>query len=395
MKSIFSLIIIASLLFVACNDNNDHDSVSSKETQSVFLKFNPSTNSRASESSASGQSAQLLSAVIYFLDNATDPVVYAIRTVGDYDDANATITELTDGVEFDGIPSSVTQIYIVGNFNSSDADDNTMEFPMASGVTLSTIQKTILNIQEMAYGRLNETDYNELLTILDGSADIVDYDSNPTGWTAGGGQSQPASGDYYAIVAISPINARIEIKQLAYTGTLTSFEVEGIYVNYYYADMPLSLLPSASGVALTDNGSTTDNYDSTHSNFAYTNYSTLYDEVEESVIPVGNQATINPATEVWAYHVFGNQDPVHIIIKFTDVIDADLNDLGNKYLTIKGFRDSTNTELTTLTRGNIYQIDTLEFSDDDLQVLPETENINIWVQVEVTPWTTVPVTPVF
>lgn len=391
-KTIFT-IIATTFLVVACNNDNDHASIPEEDTQSVFMKYNPANELRSVEGSASGQTAEFLSALVYFLDNAADPIVYAVRSVGAASGSTATIAQLVAGVEFTGIPESVTQVYIVGNYNSSDINNNTAAFPITPGITLSTIQATILNIQEVAYPRLNATNYTELLTILDGSANIVAYDDNPAGWT---GSGTPASGDYYANVTISPVNARIEMNELAYTGTLTSFEVEGIYINNYYANMPLNLQTTDPGTTFTNNGSTASFYDRSNVNFAYTNYSTLYDIVEDAVTPAGGVATVNPGTGVWAYHVFGNHNPVpHIIIKFTDVIDAGGNNVGERYLTVRGFTQNSNSqELSTLSRGNIYQIASLAFDDNDLQILPETEAINIWVQVTVTPWSTVPVTPI-
>lgn len=55
---------------------------------------------------------------------------------------------------------------------------------------------------------------------------------------------------------------------------------------------------------------------------------------------------------------------------------------------------STGAEITVFARNTIYKITDLAFTDGDISIVPEPEEIGIWIHVEVEDWTTVYVNPV-
>ncbi|MCD8029746.1 MAG: hypothetical protein LUF85_02615 [Bacteroides sp.] len=395
MRTIFSFLSLAVFLVACSDDSHNSGTEKDKEGKSVYLKIDAekSGKTRADEATATGTSAVLWTALIYFLDGASNPQIYATRTVGS-EGEDITVEQLEAGYMFEGIPSSVTQVYVVGNYNTSDGT-SAPTLPTTEGLTLSQVQAVVWNIQQVSYGsftngsRPSET----LVTVMDGISQIQSYDTNPGGWN---GDDDLVAGAMYADVVISPIVARIEIERITYEGDYMSFTLEGIYINYYYARMPLSL--DRNGFSITNNGSTVAHYDRTSGNtaYAYTDYSTL-----EDYIGVAGGTSVNtgesvfePANGVWAYQVFGNSNPVpHIILKLKDVVDANGTYVGDRYVTVTGFLNGS-TPVTTFERNTIYKITDLVFDNSDTSLVPEPDTVNLWVHVSVDPWNTVIVTPV-
>ncbi len=336
----------------------------------------------------------MLSAIIYFLDGSEDPVIEVVRTAGA--DGDITIAQLEAGYEFTGIPATVTQVYVVGNYNSSNANGAAATFPMTRGQFYSQIQAVQLEIQQVAYPRLSDGTVPapiQLLAIMDGRSMVQSYAGMPNGWN---GEADLTDDDLYADITIYPMNARLEIVEITYTGTvLESFTLEGIYINNYFDLMPVSLDPMmGAGYSPVNHGSNEDLYDVDSNSFAYTNLSTLYDVVDEDVTVTGGTATITPDNGTWAYHLFGNSSPApHIILKLTDLVYANGTTLPTRYVTVKGYREN-GVDVGIFYPHVIYKLTDLAFGDSDLSPVPEPENINLWVHVQVQPWETIDVTPV-
>ncbi|MCD8261752.1 MAG: hypothetical protein LUD15_09890, partial [Bacteroides sp.] len=386
------------LVFAACSNEEPVDMPGgngSGDTRKIYLKFNlteQGRNARSVEDTGSGTKAALLSAMIYFVDNSADPVVLATRKVDNFSGADATIAEISQGKQFTSIPENVKKVYVVGNYNSSDADGKAALFPELSGIKLSEVKATLLDIEQVVYGKLADGSNSDiLLTILDGE-DIVKEA------TAQDADEYIKEGDLYARIILLPANSRIEMEQMKYEGYMKSLVAEGIYINYYYNKMNFTLNPS--GASLVNNGSDEGKYDTSNdAEFAYKN-SSMYDEVNATITT--GSITVAPSSGVWAYHIFGNQAenawndfPVpHMVIKFTDVTDSEDNNRGNRYITVKGFRDKQGNVIQSLQRGSLYKIESLTFDDSHLGVLPEEDTVDVWIVVDVKEWTTVPVSPI-
>ncbi|MCD8164859.1 MAG: hypothetical protein LUE93_01195 [Bacteroides sp.] len=382
-----------AVIAAGCSEKDPVEPVHTGETKSVYLRINTGEQGspRDDQESQTRQKAPLVSAIIYFLDGTTDPIIYNVRTVGVT--GNITMNDLSGGYEFTGVPSTVSQVYIVGNYNSADQNEVSVRFPTIAGGRFSDMEDIVLNIQQVAFGELSDgTETGGLLTVMTGASGLEEYGTGTNDWT---GTAQPENGDLYANVTIAPINSRIEIVQFTYTGELQSFTLEGIYINNYYQNLPLSL--DLTGYTVTNNGSDVTLYDRTDTdNYAYSYYTTLQDYVNSAQTAITGTRVIAPANGTWAYHVFGDSDPVpHIIVKFIDVVTSAGATIATPlYLTVRGFRDGNGAEIESFEPNTIYKITNLAFSDSDLGILPEEETINIWVNVEIATWETVEVTPI-
>ncbi|MCC8133376.1 MAG: hypothetical protein LIP04_07200 [Tannerellaceae bacterium] len=295
--NIFSSVVLMAWLLGACSDSDikPDDPFPEGDHKTVYLRFNTSRQeTRAVEATATGTAAPLLSAILYFMDSAADPLVYAVRTVGGTG-ADATVAQIEAGYEFTGIPSLVTQVYVVGNYNSADQDLTDAAFPIYDGTTFSVIQDVVLNIQQVAYPVLADgTTSSVLLSVMDGQADLAEYGVGTNTWT---GSNTPAAGDLYANVTLVPVNARIEIEEISYAGDLlASFTLEGIYINNYYPELPVSLTPGTNEPV--NNGSDVTLYDRNNSAYAYSYYTTLEDEVDLDATVAGGTAAITPGTDL-------------------------------------------------------------------------------------------------
>ncbi len=380
---------LSSLFFVGC-DKNDEEGMKpgeNEETKSVFLQFEAGSTSqtRSVEGNANGVKATLSSALIYFVGEEADPKVYAVRTVGGAG-ADATITEVTQGSgkEFTGIPMDVKRVYVIGNHDSEDVAGVSATFPTAKGTTLSSIEAVLMNIEQVNYPSVGGNAHTGLATVLYGNGEVVPK------------QNATQENEFQAHVKVSPINARIELDELAYSGNLKSFTLDGIFINNYYAAAGLASSSFVEG-NMTNNGSNTDKYLIGGNEFAYTNFSTMFDEVGTAVTVANEKASMKPAPgNTWAYQVFGGAPEIaHVIVKLSDIVDVNGHNQADQYLTVKGFRDATTDEaLPTLDAGKVYRITSLEFDDSHLEIIPEPEKVSIWVTVEIAEWIEVVVKPI-
>ncbi len=379
--------ILSPLFFVACDKNDDlpgHPG-EDQETKSVFLRFETGSVSqtRSVEDNAGGTKANLSSALIYFAGAEADPKIYAVRTVGGAG-SDATIEEMIreGGKEFKGIPVDVKVVYVVGNHDSADQRGVYAAFPTAKGTPLSEMEATLLNIQQINYPSY-ATQTGGLAALLYGNG-LVNTRLNESQQT-----------EYFAQVKVAPINARIELDELTYTGHLTAFTLDGIFMNNYWSVADLGLTDFAPA-HLVNNGSDTDTYKIGGDEFAYNYYSTMFDEVGQYVTVTEEKASMKPAADkTWAYQVLGEAPQVaHVIVKFTDVVDENGKKQADQYLTVKGFRDMNGNELSTLESGKVYRMKSLAFDDSHLEIIPEPDMVSIWVTVEILDWVEVEVKPI-
>lgn len=387
----------AFLALVGCSKKETSElpggGVTPSTEKSVYLQLdgNVESKTRSTEPSAHNTKAELYSAAIYFVDGSTDARVYAVKTIGNHPEAYATIDELTKGVKFEKIPNAVKQVYVVGNYNSSDAANATAALPLTEGIYLSDVKKTLLDIQQANYPRIaGGSDVNNMIAVMDGIGTVYSFNDDPQYWE---GTNTPGADDYYATVSVKPVSARVEISKLDYTGTMNSLQVAGIFGDNYFGKMPLSL--DKTGQTIVFNGSDEDKYTFGHANYAYGTHTTMADLIDQTMTVTGQTAALTPsAGKVWAYQFFGEQTEIpRVVVRFSSVKDGNNAEIGDRYITVKGYRNTNGELIDKIERGKIYQIASLAFTDNDLTILPNLETIELWVVVKVEDWLTLPVTP--
>ncbi|MCC8144760.1 MAG: hypothetical protein LUD02_03670 [Tannerellaceae bacterium] len=224
-----------------------------------------------------------------------------------------------------------------------------------------------------------------LLTLLTGEAPLVAYTPGSTGWT---GENKPAEGTLCASILLIPVNTRIELAKMTYTGVL-SFEAEGIYMDHFYTRSQVNLENKTGLVQYTPDG-----YDST--------LSTMYDLLDLEMMP---GTSLSNEDKVWAYHVFGSTAAdeykvVRLIIRLTHVTNSEDAPLDDRYLVIKGFTAKNSVtgaieKVNSLDAGYLYRISHLTFDDSNLVTDPDTgEGDDVMVEVRVMDWKTIDVSPI-
>ncbi|MCD8031484.1 MAG: hypothetical protein LUF85_11865 [Bacteroides sp.] len=344
---LYSVLVTLSLLGISCSDNESRNSPDTDLSvhQNVYLKLSTEIQTRLdAEPSQVGTSAPLYSAILYFLDDADDPLCWQVKKVGI--DGDISTEQFLEGTILGGIPVEVTQVYVVGNYNSSDAEGNYASFPLTSGVTLSQIRSTVLDINQVAYWQLadgtstaSEEDetIKTKISIMDGVAPLQEYSSNPQGWKGGEG---PAYGDMYAEVRLTPLTARLEFYSFSVFLQSDAYTMDGIYINYFYPKLPLSLDPE--GYAVTNNGNDPERYDRNNPLFTYTPYRAMYNPIRATVNNPDEEEIsfeAGSAEDRFTFHVFGGSPSPQVVFRFTDVTFRDGTTADERYATITRFLD--------------------------------------------------------
>jgi hypothetical protein len=225
------------------------------------------------------------------------------------------------------------------------------------------------------------------------------------------------AGTLTATVNLTAMASRIEIVKISTKAnsagvTIKSFNLLGIFINNYY---PTATLGGTLGT-IQNAGSTTANYDATNTVFFWRDatvgitqgkylYTTHANAGTAIVTSSGSPANVVAGSEkVWGYNVFPNtvdNAVPHIILTLTNVVynynGQDTNIPGTQYVTVKGFKNTSNVAITKLARGVVYQLGgtsaAFEISPDDITDEPETTSISAVVKASVIPWSTQAVTP--
>lgn len=225
--------------------------------------------------------------------------------------------------------------------------------------------------------------------------------SNVPIWGTG---SVTASGAGLATtVTMNPLAARLQVAKFTGTNDIVSYQVEGIFVNKYFATMPISKTLLAS--ALTDNGQVVTKYVGASTEYPAT--LPLYDYNATGIgamtglvcEPANGASHANP---VWAYNVFPNESlntaatVPQIVVRLKDVVwnDGTANQtLPNpQFITIKGIR-SGGTNLTQIQGGRVYTFADVPFERSDISNVPGVTEVAADVDVTLMPWVPVAVTP--
>lgn len=340
-----------------------------------------------------------------FFTNGTGQIVKA-EEIG----PNATtIANLksTNGVTFT-VPATVSAVHVFGTVGNVAAWTAFSGTPI--GKNVSEYTGLLFTVKDLfSAGGVTQVP-------LYGTAGIVADDVNV------------GANNYKAIVTVSLLASRVEIASIAMDKTdatgVASFEVKNIFVNYFYPST--TFLGTTTALSPVNNLSILTNYDIVGTgDYAAGKYVTadegmLYDvvddESEEDTPVVNREGVVPTGGAVWGYNLLplaaGSYFP-HIVIEISDIdIVDDTSDNFKKYedqadyasnpyatpeiptfyLTITGVVDGST--ILDLVKGNVYHIDEIFFSLNDLSPVPEPSDKNVRCEVKVTKWVAQTVTPI-
>ena len=344
-----ALVAVVALAGCAKNDN-----VAVEET-SVFVQITNGLETKALGDAVGTTPIVFTDGFLFFADGSG--VITKRSVIGASGDM--TVTELKAGKAITGVPTSSTQVFVVGNIPAG------LTVPAAGNI--SYVKDLVITVASQA----------------DGAAKVDKVTLYGAGAVSGTS----------ATLAVKPIASRVEVARITGGGTIQTYKVAGVFINNYYPNSKLDGTISASG-ALVNNANTVANYVGGAGQYPST--LPLYD-YNAGGLPTMSGLICAPAGKVWAYNVMAPSDAAavapRVIIRLTDVV---LNNgyayTADQFLTVKLYNGAT--LIPKLDAGKAYNIANIAFTEANLTGEPETATISVTVTITMTDWTTVTVTPV-
>jgi hypothetical protein len=285
---------------------------------------------------------------------------------------------------FNGIPSSINEIYVIGYPTSTNSPDASNIVP---GQIISTALKAIM-VDLSNQSRTDATSVNTFGSLA------VDFSG------AADGQSISKT------IEIYPAISRVEIKtidpsnpgSLTVKGKITKFDLDAIYINNIYTKLALDNLTKPA-TAATDSLAFGGNNIASGSPWDTSVYPAAYCDVVSGT----GKSNYSPANGAWGYYVTSLEESAggtvingakqgvlpHIILKVSNIqVNGSTNIVpGPLFLTVKRYKDaSTGQEIQSLQPGYVYQIDNLAFGMEHLAPLPEVDAPDIQITMKVVDW---------
>ncbi len=390
-------------------DGGEQGGADNGKTSSVKLVLTEKTHSRAAAAPAAAASVSFKSGYVIFVNNVgvVNKVTEIVPGAYPGTPAQADIDAKTAGTkvwlndmkavdmggEIKNVPDAATKVFIVGN--------------LPSGVTAPTLTENISTIQNRVISLLSQSNDN---------GDLADATLYGEGQTL---IAHPTVADTkYAKVEVNAITSRIEIGAISYshsTNFVTSFQIDGIFLNHYYTEMSLA---SKVSTALTHNvpqdNTEADSWYATGSKYLAANLGKLFDYDQTNGLGFDvtaiSKSAADPAVSsdknVWAYNVLAPKsvdgtvvtalNAPHVVIRLSNLVTTgDTGSLpaekiypGTQYLTVKEFRKANDSSLLeSFAPGYIYYITNLTFNEANLTDVPESATVTVYVEAELMSWT--------
>lgn len=288
------------------------------------------------------------------------------------------LDEITStGVLLDNVPGQSSQVALVGNV---EKDASNTALPLTG--LLSAVKAKMLSVGSQSGDE----------RAVDVAALYGEKALTPTG----------NENEWEAAIELSPIISRIEIEGITCGGIITSFQVDGIFINSFYPQSPIN------GVlkGIENFGSENDNYLDTNAEYP----TALYDYNAGGIGEL-NEKTYKPKTAdyVWAYNMFstsaaektGDEYPTdnvpHIVVRLSNIVtsDKDVTYEGTHFLTVAKYTDDKGKDITPFEPGKNYTLsaEDFKFNEEHITPNPEIESIKVKVTVSVIDWENKPVKP--
>jgi len=315
--------------------------------------------------------------IVYFMD-ASGNTVTAYKLTDTQISAIQTST-VGAGVKFTNLDPSVVSVYVVANVPSGTLPAT------APGTTLTDINGAIMNISDQQAN-------NAASVVLANTGKTF-----KTGFTQGDDASN-GNKQFTVAVELTPIVSRIQIKKVSADATITSFKLEGIYIDNFYPQMTIGgAFTSITIQHATDKAT----FDATQVPYTTTN---LYDEDKAAGLVQNPFGATTP--QVYGYQIFPTTSTAHenvpyIILKISNIVTSsaatrNIIPTGTYYVAVKAYKDKTSSApVTTFSAGNIYTVDDIVVSENNIVTDPTKGLINVTVGVTVKQWGSIDLNPDF
>lgn len=365
MKAKFFAIaaIAATTLFASCSKDNGSETTNNGTDIKVTMKIG-GMQTRALNAEAIGAKAAILNDGYIVFTTAAGQITKVVEF-----GAAKPITPamLAAGKQITQVPGVSANVTLFGNIPAS------LTVPTAGNI--SAIKALLADVTSQK----DATEGVDRVTLYGGDA---------IGGTAP---------NYTSTFDIKPIAARIEIAGIAPKAgsVLTSFKVDGIFINNYFLNERLDgAKNTAAGNGLVNNGA---GGNTTYG--AVAPYNVAGFPMSDYDLTSGLTQPTAPA--VWAYNVFApsNQtavtDHTHVIIRVSSIVTSDGSTFSDpQYVTIKRFKNTSTTALLDyLAAGHVYGLGTIYIAPENLSPEAEDEYKSVTVEADVVNWIPVAVEP--
>lgn len=374
MKTKFKYLTFAAvslfLGFTSCSNDDVVGEVSnSKETKSLFLKISNGDIATygTGPTVVDNTDVDFNNGIIYFVNSDGMILKYYTLTDNASNDDNIKFSEIEAGTTIENLPGSVSNVHIVGNYTGSPS--------LATSGNITAVT-------------------NKLLTVAS-QHDIENVNLYGTNTIVAAGPLQPNR--YTCTINLRPTVARIELTDITASGVITSFKVDGIFIDNYYSQATIN---STLNIAnLQDNGTTAANFVGGSTVYPASLTPAIYDYYTSPLESVSNVVALADA-DVWRYSLFANNmgsETPRIIIRLSEIettLESNITISGTRFITIRGFK-SGSTSLTGIKSGEIYNIGAgaLVFDESNLTITPNEDKIEVEVTVTLAKWKVIPITP--
>lgn len=300
--------------------------------------------------------------------------------------------EVNKGGEIKNVPAAATTVYIVGN--------------LPSGVTAPFLAEDISNVKDRVISVASQSN---------AAGSVADVTLYGDGAAIQATHPDVSISARYAKIDVNAIAARIEVGAVSYsnlqTNLITGFQIDGIFINYYYPEMSLA---SEVSTALINNAPA----NNTLANSVYTTASGgAYNSAAASILcdfdldglgydvnGISKSAADLTATDpednnVWAYNVLApvsedgtvvtELEAPHVIIRLSNITTRDPGKVypATQYLTVREFREAgTPNVISEFKPGYIYFITNLTFDESNLTDVPEQDAVTVYVEAKLMTW---------
>ena len=382
-KNLFkSLLTMCALgaIFAACSNENEKSVVNNGEKTSAYLQLDLRGKTRAIETPFGANAATVTSLQLYFHDGTN-----VLKTLSVTNSSTPNIAQLQTGVKITDIPANATKVTVFGNIPTS------VSVPTSG--TIASVKNTIIEISTQT------TASNVLLRGNDADLALVSTYPSPTPpWL-----STADGNDKYAEVTIAPAFSRIEIEGIMSDATspITAYKLEGVFLTNIFTALKLDgTVHGSKETNASDPSKYAQDIVGGTPQYKSSEDGLLHQWTQTNATVSGSSYEVTAGIgKVWGFQVVPNDatngnDQLQIVLRLSSVTATGYTFSGDKFITVRGFKNSAD-QIIKLEPGKIYSISKADFTFDhnNLNAVPVTSAVSVWLKVTVKPWEVVTVKP--
>ncbi|MDR1671667.1 MAG: hypothetical protein LBR57_04015 [Alistipes sp.] len=382
-----TVLVAIGALASSCVKGVDNNPDNASSAVKIGIYYGKPGSSRAVGDAISGSATRspLVSGHIFFYNSATGLIDKHVGLNEETITPNESISDLEDDrVVVVGVDGNADRCMII--FNDNDI------------VTASMVGRSIADVKNLVIltSAMNDDDGGIASVPLKGDAGIT---------SASGTNGQGESYTREVVMDVTAMGTRLQVGGIAagvYTPagggaavTITAFTVEGVFVNHTHSEMTVDRLTA--GVPQVDYMQDVSKYVSPAtpgSGYAVATVGERLADIPADGAAVGSPLSVVPGDtrgRVWAYNLVPATVP-HFIVRLSGIEyregDGEVKTLpGDKWLTVAAYHMTEgDTSINEFLAGNVYMLSNLVFDWSNLTDLPETQEGDVRVYVNVIPW---------